>query len=122
MKIKEITKIIGIPILFASLCCLSPIILVLLGISTVSFATTLGNTLYYDYRWWFRGVGLLTLGLSILLYLRKSKGICTLDQAKRRRNEILNVVLVALITGVAGYVIWLYVVVEYMGKWLGFWR
>ncbi len=30
-------------------CCVSPVVLVLLGLSSVSFAIGLGNTLYYEY-------------------------------------------------------------------------
>lgn len=121
MKIKEIFEITGVPVLFASMCCLSPIILVLLGVSTVTFATSLTDVLYGEYRWAFRVLGLLLLAGSIFLYFRR-QGVCTLDQAKRERNRIINVVLTTLITGILGYLFFLYVVVEYFGKWLGIWQ
>lgn len=120
MKIKETLKIIGVPVVFASLCCLSPVILVLLGISTVSFAGSLAGTLYHGYKWVFRAIGFLTLVASLIFYFRR-KGVCTLDQAKRRRNEIINTVLIALIAAVVGYFFFLYVVVEYIGKFLKIW-
>lgn len=120
MKIRDILKITGVPVVFASLCCLSPVILVLLGISTVSFAGSLADTLYGDYKWVFRGVGLVLLIISLILYFRK-RGVCTLDQAKRHRNEIMNTLLIALIAAVAGYFFFLYVVVEYIGMWLQIW-
>jgi uncharacterized membrane protein len=50
MNTKEVLKISSLPVIFASLCCLSPLILVALGLSTVSFATSLADTLYDDYK------------------------------------------------------------------------
>lgn len=54
-KIKDLIKIISLPVLIASLCCLTPVILVLLGVSTISFAASLSNTLYNEHKWLFRG-------------------------------------------------------------------
>ncbi len=121
MKIKEVLRITGIPVVAASLCCLSPVILVLFGLGTVSFASTLADTLYGDYKWVFRGVGLLLLLVSLILYFRK-RGVCTLDQAKKRRNEIINTAFVTLIAGVIGYIFFLYVVVHYIGVWFDIWK
>lgn len=117
---KDIFKIISVPVVFASLCCFSPLILVVLGLSTVSFAASLSDTLYGDYKWFFRAAGLVLLCFSIFIYYRK-KGICTLDQAKRAKNEIINTILIVLISAVIGYIFFLYVVVEWLGKWLGIW-
>ena len=119
---KDIIKIISLPVLFASLCCLSPLILVMLGLSSVAFASSLADTLYVQYKWLFRGVGLILLIISFILYLRKSRGICTLDQAMRHKNQIINLFLITLIAAISGYVIWLYVIVEYAGKWLKIWN
>lgn len=120
-KTKDTLKLTSLPVLVASLCCLSPVILVLLGLSTVSFAGSLADTLYGDYRWIFRGVGLVLLAITIVIYLRRQKGICTVDGAKKRRNEIINIVLSTLIVFVIGYIIWLYVIVEYVGNILHIW-
>lgn len=120
MKLKEVLKISSIPVLFASMCCLSPIILLLLGFGTVSFASGLADTLYGDYKWYFRGFGLLLLAIALVLHFRK-QGVCTLDQAKRHRNKIINTTLVALFAFVLGYVFFLYVVVHYWGVWLNLW-
>ena len=43
--------------LAAITCCVSPIVLVLLGVATAAEAVTLGDTLYYDYGWYFRAAG-----------------------------------------------------------------
>ncbi len=121
-KLKEILKISGIPVVIASLCCLSPIIFVLIGVSTVSFASSLADTLYGDYKWVFRSVGLLALLGAFYFYLTRTKGICTIDEAKKRRNEIINYLAITLITGVLGYLFFLYVVVHYLGVWLNLWQ
>jgi len=120
MKVKELLKITGIPVVFASLCCLTPVILVLLGLSGVAFATSLTDTLYGTYKWYFRGAGLALLGLSLFIYFR-SKGICTFDQIKRQKRKIINIALVAIIASVFLYIFFLYVVVEIVGKFLGIW-
>ena len=121
-NLKEVLKITGIPILVASLCCLAPVVLVVFGLGTVTLASSLAGTLYGQYKWVFRAAGLALLGISLLLYLRRKKGICTLDEAKKRRNEILNIVMLTLTAAVVGYVVWLYVVVEYLGKLLNIWK
>jgi hypothetical protein len=122
MKIKDILKISSLPVLFASLCCLSPVILVLLGVGTVSFASSLADTLYGDYKWIFRIVGLIALAIALVFYFRRQKGICTIDEAKKRRSEIINITAVSLIVAVLGYLFFLYVVVHYVGVGLNIWK
>lgn len=121
-RLKELFKLSTIPVVFASLCCLSPIILVLLGISTVSFASSLADTLYGEYKWVFRTLGLITLLLSLSFYLKRNKGICTIDDVVRRRNEILNYIAITIIIGILGYIIFLYGIVHYLGVWLSLWE
>jgi amino acid transporter len=121
MNLKEALKVASVPVIIASLCCLSPVILVLLGLSTIGFATSLSDTFYNEYKWYFRLAGLLALVVAYIYHLRR-QGICTLDQAKRERNRIVNGILITLIAGVLGYFFFLYVVVEYVGKWLQIWE
>ncbi len=121
-KLKEIFRISSIPVLVASLCCLSPVILVSLGLASVSFATSLADTLYGDYKWVFRGVGLVGLAIALVVYLRRQKGVCTIDDVKKRRNEVLNIVGLSLIAAVLGYIFFLYVVVHYAGVFLDIWK
>ncbi len=121
-SVKSILKMTGIPIVIASLCCLTPVIIVLFGLGSVSLAASLADMLYGTYKWAFHIELLILLGLSLVWYLRREKGICTTNEAKRRRNEILNIVGIALTAGVIGYFVWLYVVVEYAGTWLNIWK
>lgn len=120
MKLKEILKLTWLPVVGASLCCLSSVVIVLLGLSTVTFASSLADTLYGENKWIFRSVGLLLLVIALVLHFRK-KGVCTLDAAKRHQKEIINTVLVSLFAAVAGYIFFLYVVVHYAGVWLDLW-
>lgn len=80
MKFKEIVKISGIPVVIASLCCLSPVIIVFAGLGTVGFTSLLADNLYGEYKWVFRTVGLLALLISVIMYLRRAKGICHLTK------------------------------------------
>jgi len=121
MNIKEAFKISSIPVIFASMCCLSPIILLLFFGATASFASSLADSLYGDYKWYFRALGLILLAIALFIYLRRAKGICTFDEVKKRRNEIINIVMMSLIAGIIGYVFFLYVVVHYIGVFLNLW-
>jgi len=121
MKLKELFKVTRLPVVFSTLCCLTPIVLVLFGLSTVAFASSLADILYGQYKWVFRFIGLVLLSISIIIYFRKQKGICTIDEAKKRRREIINTSLLFLITGILGYIFFLYVVVHYGGVFLGIW-
>lgn len=120
-KIKDALRLSALPVIIASLCCLSPIILVLAGLGSVSFAASLATTLYGTYKWWFRGAGLILLIISVILYLRRQRGICTIDEVKKRRAEVINTIALAVITSVIGYIIFLYVIVHYIGAFLKLW-
>jgi len=54
-------------------CCVSPVVLFLLGISTAAEAVTLGDRLYYGYAWYFRGAGLLLAAAATIIYLRRRR-------------------------------------------------
>ena len=121
MKLKELFNLTGLPIFIASLCCLTPIILVLFGLSTLSFAISLSNILDGQYRWVFILAGLILLLASLVSYFRK-RGICTIDQAIKQRNEIINKVLLVLIVSVVGYVLFFIIFLGYIGKILHIWH
>ncbi len=120
-KIKEALKISSIPVVIASLCCLSPVILVSLGIASVSFASSLADIFYGQYKWYFRLAGAIALIVSFLVYSRRNLGVCSIDDVVRRRNELINKLALALIVAVIGYIIFLYVIVEYIGIALHLW-
>lgn len=115
---KGIFLISGLAALVGGLCCMTPVVLVLLGLSTVAFANSMGNVLYGEYRWAFRLAALVFLALTLWMYFRR-RGICTLDQARRERNRILNTTLVVLIFAVGMYIFWTYFAVHYWGIRVG---
>jgi bacteriorhodopsin len=121
INFKDLLKVSSIPVFIASLCCLSPIILLSLGLVTVSVAGELADVFYGTYKWVFRGVGLVALIAAFTFYIRRA-GVCTLDDVKKRRNEILNKLFLAIIIGVIGYLFFLYFVVHYVGVFLNIWK
>jgi len=114
-------KVIPATAFVAGLCCFTPIVLVLFGLSTVAFAASLSDLFYGTYKWAFRGAGLLFLGLTLFWYFYKKEKICTLDELKKRKRFVINFVLIALIIGIIAYILWLYVIVELIGLALGIW-
>lgn len=114
-------RFIPLTVFLAGLCCFTSTVLVLLGLGSVSFAASLADTLYGTYKWVFRGVALLFLLAAVGWYFYKKEGICTIDAAKRNRTRIINTILLAIIAAVVLYILWLYVVVHYLGVWLGIW-
>jgi amino acid transporter len=115
-------KFIPLATFIAGLCCFTPIVLVLFGLGTVSIAASLADTLYGEYKWVFRGMGLLFLALSMWWYFYRVEKVCTWDEAIKKRNRIINFALIALIILVVSYVLWLYVVVHYIGVFLDIWE
>ena len=118
--VKDLLKVTGIPVIIASLCCLAPIVLVALGVSTVAFGISLTNVLDGQYRWVFNIVGIAALIISTIYYFRK-KGVCTLDHVKKRRNEIINKVLLFTISAGIIYYLFFNIFLTWVGRLLKLW-
>jgi len=103
------------------LCCFTPVVVVLLGIGSVSYAVGLTDLLYYEYRWAFQLAGLSFLLGALAVHLYTNEGVCSLDEAVRRRRKILYLAGIAVTLGAVAYVIWLYLIVELLGMGLGIW-
>ena len=99
--------------LVAITCCVSPVVLVLLGIATAAEAVTLGDTLYYEYGWYFRSAGFVVAALAVVLFLR-GRNACTVRGAYHYRRMLM--VLVA--SGAATYA-GLFWFTKYLGIWFG---
>ncbi len=97
--------------LAAITCCVSPIVLVLFGVATAAEAVTLGDTLYYDYGWYFRGAGFGIAALAVFLFLR-GRGACNVRGAYRYRRMLI--VLVASGTATYAGLFWF---TKYLGIW-----
>ncbi len=96
LKLGALAGLVGIG------CCVSPVVLVLLGLSSVSFAISLGNTLYNEYGWYFRGVALLLAAGGIVGILRRRRS-CTLWGARAQWRLLITVVLLMLVVYAALY-------------------
>lgn len=120
-NIKEIFKLSAPAVFIASLCCLAPIIIVLFGLGSLSFAIALTNVLDNQYRWAFILIGLLVMGISLVKYFR-NRGVCTIDQAKKHRTEIINKVLLVLFVSVVTYIIFFFGILGYIGRILLLWK
>lgn len=104
----------------ASLCCFSPILLFLLGISTASFAGALGNRLFFEYWWAFIGMGIASMTTAFYVLLRKRHNICSIDDFNKKRVRIINSALLLLLTFFVIYIIW-ELILEIIGIKLGLW-
>ena len=72
---KGIFLISGLAAVIGGLCCVTPVVLVMLGLASLSVAADLGNVLYGDYRWVFRVAALAFLGLGLWIYFRDRKSV-----------------------------------------------
>lgn len=106
----------------AGLCCFSPVILVLFGLGSVSFAGSLADTLYGGYKWYFRLTGFALICISYFIWYKKKSAACSLSQKKRLQTKMLNLFLISTIAFIMIYIVWLYVVVEWFGIQLGIWE
>ena len=99
--------------LAAITCCVSPVVLVLLGVATAAEAVTLGDTLYYEYGWYFRAAGFAIAALAVYLFLR-GRGVCNVRGAYQYRRMLLVLVVSGAFT-YAG----LFWFTKYLGIWFG---
>ena len=113
----------------ASMCCFPSVLLVGLGLMTVSAGDALSNDLYFGpARWILYGLTIVLLSIGLYRHFQ-NQGICTIDQAKRERKRIANTAILMLIVTFGIYFIWNYVILELLGIAVGlpweesaFWR
>ncbi len=118
---REILRLTWVPVLMASLCCLAPVIVVLFGLGSVSFAISLYGITYGTYGWVFVFAGVILIGISLILYFRRQRGICTLNEARQRQREIVNISITVFSIAAIAYIIWNYGIVGIVGRELGIW-
>lgn len=121
MTLKETAKL-SIPSVFiASLCCLVPIIIVLFGFGSLSFAIGLTDLLDTQYRWLFILAGSVFMFIAVIRYFR-SNGICTLDDIKRNRTKAINELLIILFISIILYIVFFYGILGFIGRQLHLWE
>ena len=105
--------------LLASMCCFPSVLLVGLGLMTVSAGDALSNDLYFGpARWILYGLTIVLLSMGLYRHFQ-NQGICTIEQAKRERRKIGNITMLVLISTYAIYLIWNYVILELVGVAVG---
>ena len=122
--VRSLWRIIGGSAFMASMCCFPSVVLVLFGLASVSTAAALSDDLYWGNNGmaWFRPLLLTASAMMVifglLVYFRK-EGICTLDEAKRQRQRIINTSLLVGLFTVILYIIFNFVILTEMGIALG---
>lgn len=121
---RKLWKIVASSSIVASMCCLPSVVLVMFGIASVSTGAALSDTLYWgeDGYSWFRPLMLtiaaITVCIGLVFYFR-SKGICTIDQAKRERRKIINTSILIIIISYLSYLLLNYVILTEIGILFG---
>ena len=118
--VKSLWKWIGGSAFLASMCCIPSVVLVLIGLASVSSAAALSNDLYWGTNGmsWFRPalsvLSLVLVALGLVLYFRND-GICTLDEVRRQRKRIVNTSVIAVTLAVLIYVVFNFIILTEIG-------
>ena len=117
---KPLAAIVGLSAITASMCCLPSVIWVLFaGSSAIVAADQLSNEMYYSWvRYALYALSLSMLSFGLVVYFRQ-RGVCTIDDARRERNRILNTSLAVFTAAVITYLVWNFVILEVIGIELG---
>ncbi len=110
--------------ILASMCCLPSVVMVMFGLSSVTTAAALSDTLYWgtDGYWWFRPTLLTASAIMVIVglisYFRK-QGVCTFDDVKKDKRRVLNVSLLVITIAFVSYMLFNYVILEILGIAVG---
>lgn len=118
--IRSLWKLIGGSAFMASMCCFPSVVLVFFGLASVSTAAALSDDLYWGYNGlgWFRPLLLIASAMMVIIglivYFRK-EGICTLNEAKRQRQRVINTSLFVGTLTVVLYILFNFVILTELG-------
>lgn len=73
--------------IFASICCLSPLILVLIGLGGLGIGIAIGK-----YHWWFLGGGVLLIIIAWRYYFKEKK-TCELKSCQMENKRLTQIIL-----------------------------
>lgn len=73
--------------IFASICCVGPVVLILLGLGTLGIGAVIGK-----YHWWFLGVGILLITIAWRAYF-KEKRTCELRACQMENKRLTQIIL-----------------------------
>ena len=117
---RSLWKLIGASAFAASLCCVPSVVWVLFaGSSAIVAAAQLSNDLDFGIgRWLLYLVALALAGSGLTIHFRR-EGICTLDDAKRERQRIVNTSLAVITAVIVLYLVWDYIILQLIGIAVG---
>jgi len=118
---KQLGYISGLSAFIAGFCCFPSIVIVLLGVGSISFAADLANLFYGQYKWAFRFIGFCAWCLGMFFYFRYTEKICSINEARKQWVKVRNIIVISFSLFVVCYLVWLYVVLELIGLVLGIW-
>jgi hypothetical protein len=85
-----------------SLCCVGPLVLILLGLSGVSGAIALSGDLTSYYRWTlFIPLASVFLLSSVYFYIKKKEGVCNLKMIKHHKAYVITTISFAVFVWIA---------------------
>ena len=118
--VRSLWKLISGSALIASMCCFPSVVLVFFGLASVSTAAALSDDLYWGYNGmgWFRPLLLVASALMVVIGLViyfRNEGICTLDEAKRQRQRVINTSLLVGTITVLLYLLFNFVILTELG-------
>lgn len=108
---KSLFQDIGLGAVAASIgwgCCISPLVLLFLGLTTVSGALALDSLLYGQYHWVFLLAAAVSLVIAVYFNLRRKKA-CSISGVKRQKTMIL----VMSLSMVTVYLVWSYLLLPF---------
>ena len=84
--------------LVGSLCCVTPLVLVLLGLSGVAGAMGLAAFLQQNFRWTlFIPLGIIFLTGSLYYSIKRKVGVCNVQTIKRYKAFVIGTIVFAII-------------------------
>ena len=83
--------------LVGMLCCVTPTVLVLFGLTTATAAVGLATRWYAEYAWYLRGAAALLAMAGIVLHLKR-RNACSLRGARENLSLIVTTIVVGALT------------------------
>ena len=100
--------------LVGMLCCVTPVVLVLFGLTTATAAVSLATRWYAEYAWHLRATAALLAVAGITIHLRR-RNACSLRGARANLSLIATTVVVGVLTYAA-----LYWITTWLGRLAGY--
>ncbi len=103
------------------LCAFIPVVLVILGITTVAVGASIFNILFGQYEWVFLGSsGLFLIGF-LIWYFYKVENIRSFAEFKKDSKRITVFALFTVVISAVTYYLWTYIIMGKLGSLVGIW-